>query len=699
MRRAHPPRIQLGSRLGTFPKHRPTRYNGSILEAGGENPTMEHADVLLTGGVVVTMNKDYDVFPKGALAVRDNVIVGVGPADKVSSQFTAAEVLDCTGTYVTPGLVNAHTHIPMTLLRGLADDLRLDVWLLGYMMPVEREFVSPEFCYRGALLACAEMIRSGTTLLADMYYFEGEVARAVAEAGLRGVLGQTVLKFPSPDAESFEQSLAYTRSFIEEWQGHPLITPAVAPHAPYTNTAEILQACTALAREYDVPLLTHLAETRQEVEDSRREHDRPVITWVNELGLLEAKVLAAHCVHVDQDEIRTMQRHGTSVAHNPTSNLKLASGIAPVQEMLDRGLKVGIGTDGTASNNDLDMFDEMRLAAFLAKGATFDPTALPARQALTMATRMGAEALFAGDVTGSLEVGKRADVIMIDASPLHNFPHFERDPNAVYSRIVYASKSTDVVNVMCDGRWLMRDRHLLTIDEAAVRQKADEYARRIDAFLIAREDNILSKLVAIGGLEQEESFEIQVKARMDHPEAVQDLLDHKDVELVRHTHYRQYDTYFMFKDESQGRVRYREDDALDPRGQISGVRTRLTYTMPTKEREFAEAILLSRSQFIAPADRPLRFYREYFKPDTERTVEKERRRWHVLYKGVLFYINLDDLHLPDKPGNYLEVKSRTWSLQDADYKAQLTSEIMGILGLSFQQVVRREYIDLAAPVA
>ena len=343
---------------------------------------MEQVDTLLVGGIVVTMNQNYDVFADGAIAIRDNQIIAIGPQSEITAAYTADSTLDCSGQVIMPGLVNAHTHVPMTLLRGLADDLRLDVWLMGYMMPVEREFVSPEFCYQGTLLACAEMIRGGTTCLADMYYFEADVARAVAEAGLRGVLGESVLKFPTPDAGSYEDGLDYTRKFIEEWRDHPLVTPAIAPHAPYTNTAETLKACAELAKEYDVPLLTHIAETRLEVEDSRRDHDMRVVPWVKSQGMLDAKVLAAHCVHVDSDEMRMMRQHGTRVVHNPTSNLKLASGIAPIKDMLDRGIVVGIGTDGTARNNDLDMFDEVRLAAFLAKGATADPTAVPARQAL-----------------------------------------------------------------------------------------------------------------------------------------------------------------------------------------------------------------------------------------------------------------------------------------------------------------------------
>src|SRR5690606_3151973 len=351
---------------------------------------METIDTLLVGGVVLTMNQALDRIDDGAVAIRGDSIVAVGPADELRARYQAAEVVDCSGQIILPGLVNAHTHMPMTLLRGMADDLRLDVWLMGYMMPTEREFVTPEFCRLGTELAGAEMVRGGTTLCADMYYYEADIAAATAEAGLRGVCGQSVMKFPAPDADSYDESLAYTRRFIEEWKGHPLIVPSVAPHAPYTTTDEILRACTELAVEYDVPLQIHLSETRLEVDESWEQFEKRVVTRVADLGLFDAKTLAAHCVHVDSEEIRLLHKHGASVAHNPTSNLKLASGIAPVVEMLERGVTVGVGTDGPASNNDLDMFEETRLAALLAKGATFDPTALPAKDALLMATRWGA---------------------------------------------------------------------------------------------------------------------------------------------------------------------------------------------------------------------------------------------------------------------------------------------------------------------
>ncbi|HEX3049068.1 MAG TPA: amidohydrolase family protein, partial [Aggregatilineaceae bacterium] len=490
-------------------------------------------------------------------------------------------------------------------------------------------------------------------------------------------------------------SLAYTRQFIEAWRGHPLIVPAVAPHAPYTCTDEILRACAELALEYNVPLLTHILETRQEAEDSWTQFEKKVVDRVSELGVFRAKTLAAHCVHVDSPQIKTLHDCGVSVAHNPTSNLKLASGIAPVKEMMDRGVILGIGTDGAASNNDLDMFEEMRLAALLVKGATFDPTALPARDALYMATRGGAQALFLEDITGSLEVGKRADVIVVERNPLHNSPHFERDGSTIYSQIVYASQASDVRHVLVNGRWLMRDRTLLTLDEEHIRAEADNYARQIDRFLIAREGNILNKLVAIGGLQQEESFEIQVKARIDSSDVIQRLLAHPVVQVVRHNHYRQYDTYFLFADEEQGRVRYREDDFIEENGQTGAVRTRLTYSIPAKEREFDDAVLLSHSRFIAPADRPLRFYREYFQATQECEIHKDRMRWHILYKGVLFYVNHDRIMVPSIDDQYIEIKSRTWSLRDAEYKASLASEILNqVLTVPTSDRVRTEYVEL-----
>ena len=653
---------------------------------------MADVDLILTNAIVLTMDREYRIFAPGAVAVAGMGIAAVGPMHDILAAYPKAERFDCGGKALTPGLINAHTHAPMTLLRGMADDLRLDVWLLGYMMPVEREFVTPEFCRLGTLIACAESIRSGVTCFADMYYFEEAVAEAVAQAGMRAVCSQTVLKTPSPDAASYEDSLESARSYISRWKDHPLVIPSVAPHAPYTCTPEILQACTDLAVEFDVPLHTHLSETLDEVEQWRELYDMPVIPWVKKQGLLEAKVLAAHCVHIDDGEIHTLEHAGVGVAHNPSSNLKLSSGFAPVVEMLEAGLNVGIGTDGPASNNDLDMFEEMRLASFVAKAVSGDPTALPARQAFEMATHMGARALHLGHLTGSLEPGKRADLILIDLGSLHSLPQFDRDPNALYSRLVYATKSTDVADVMVNGRWLMRDRVLQTIDEASLVTAAAEVARRIDAFLIQREGSLLTKLVAIEGAQQEESYEIQIKVRLQDPAPVLVGSGVESLEVVRKAHYQEYDTYFSFQDPAQGRLRYREDEFVDDVGTVFNVRYRLTLTGPA--REYDHTVPLSRSRFIAPATHSLRFYREYFQPVRETEINKDRRRWLVRFHGKEFFVNLDRILKPALEQTYLEIKSRTWSRGDAEEKAGLILELMEVLGAGEAQVVKDEYPDL-----
>ncbi len=657
---------------------------------------MADVDLILKNAAIVTMDEGFRVITHGALAVEGDSLVAVGEESDVLREFNSDETVDCGGNIVIPGLVNAHTHVPMTLLRGLADDRRLDVWLLGYMMPVEREFVSRDFCRLGTQLACAEMIRGGVTTFADMYYFEDSVAQATADVGMRAVCSQTVLKFPSPDAASFEDSLAAGREFIQAWKDHPLIVPSIAPHAPYTCTPEILRACTELAVEFDVPLHIHLSETLPEVEQWRDEHGMPVIPWVKKLGLFEAKVLAAHCVHIDDGEINTLAHARAGVAHNPSSNLKLASGFAPVVDMLKAGLHVGIGTDGPASNNDLDMFDEMRLASFIAKGKTGDPTALPARVTFAMATRLGAQALHLGHLIGSLEPGKRADFAVIEHDTLHSSPHFGREPDAVYARLVYAMKSTDVTDVMVNGRWLMRGRKLLTVEEKPLLEAAADYAARIDTFLIEREESVLSKLVAIEGAIQEESYEVQIKVSLDDPAQVIEALKGEAFEIVRNAHYQEYDTYFLFVDDTQGRLRHREDEFVGADGEVFKVRYRLTLTGPAAEMEFPNSVLLSRSRFLAPATHGLRFYREYFKPSSEIEIHKERLRWLVRFRGVEFFVNIDRVSRPEHEGWFLEVKARTWSRRDAQEKAALISDLLQELGTEGSQAVRVEYPDLLA---
>jgi 5-methylthioadenosine/S-adenosylhomocysteine deaminase len=650
-------------------------------------------DLLLTNATILTMDERFTVHRGSAVAVAGDAIAAVGPD---AEALEARERIDCGGRVVMPGLVNAHTHVPMSLLRGLADDLRLDVWLMGYMMPVEREFVDPDFVRLGTKLGCAEMIRSGITCFADMYYFEDAVAEATAEAGMRAFCSQTVLRFPSPDATSFEEGLARARAFIERFKGHPLIVPGPAPHAPYTTTPEILRACAELAAEHDVPLHIHLSETAFEVDDSRREHGMPVVPWVKRQGLFDAKVLAAHCVHVDEGEMRALKNFGAGVAHNPTSNLKLGAGVAPAARMRELGLHVGIGTDGPASNNDLDMFEETRLAALLAKGIGGDPTALPAREALAMATRLGACALHMGHLTGSLEPGKRADLIVLDLEPTHNVPSFARDASGIYAQIVYAAKSTDVVDVMCNGRWLMRDRELLTLDEPALRAAAREQAARIDTFLRGREISVLQKLVAIGGAIEQESFEVQVKARIGSAGQVLDVLNSDALTVIRASHYRQHDIYWSFEDADQGRLRYREDEFLDEDGTVTGARGRLTLTGRTREERFG-AVLLFRSRYLAPATHSARFYREYFRPVAEQVVEKDRRRWLVAYRGVEFYVHLDRLRQPAADGWFVEVKSRTWSRRDARDKAAIIADLLALFGASPDDALADGYVELANP--
>ncbi len=657
---------------------------------------MSKIDQLIVNAIVVTMDEDYRILQDGAIAIKDDEIVAIGESDQITASYESDRVLDCAGQALIPGLINAHTHAPMTLLRGLNDDQRLDVWLLGYMMPVEREFVSPDFCKLGTLIACAEMIRGGITCFADMYYYEDTVAQATAVAGMRAICGQTVVKFPSPDAESYEDSINSARSFIETWKDHDLVIPSIAPHSAYTTTEDILRECTEIALEFDVPLHIHSAETSQEQDQWRETHDMPVVPWLKKHGIFEAKTIAAHCVHVDEGEIHTMEHSRTGVSHNPSSNLKLASGFAPVQEMLSSGLNVGIGTDGPASNNDLDMFEEMRLASFVAKATTGDPTALPARTTLAMATIIGAKALHIDHLTGSIQVGKKADVVLVNLDALHVQPYFLRDPESIYSRLVYAAKSTDVTHVMVNGKWLMVDKKLETIDEAPLVKAAEEYARKIDAFLIEREGSVLSKLIAIGEATQEESYEVQIKVRLPDPTPVSLKLNSGILDIIRAAHYLEYDTYFSFSEPNQGRLRYREDEFVDQQGEVYNVRYRLTLTGPAAERAYPNFVLLSRSRFIAPATHSLRFYHEYFKPESETEITKDRLRWLVRFKGEEFFINIDRLIRPEIDGSFLEVKSRTWSRRDAERKSELISELLAELGITDPVPVEDEYPDLIA---
>lgn len=649
--------------------------------------------IVLKNALVLVMDKALTKFEKGAIVIKDSTIAAVGDQTKIESQFAGAEFIDCGGKVLMPGFINTHAHIAMNLIRGFSDDLRLDVWLNGYIMPVEREFVTPDFVRLGTQLGCAELIRTGVTCFLDMYYFEDVVAQATAEMGVRGVLAQTVMKYPTPDAHSYEESMEYCTRFIEKWKGHELITPAVAPHAPYTTGEEILKATKDLALKYDVPLHIHISETAQEAETMRKEKGMPVVPFVKKQGVFEAKTIAAHCVHIDEGEMRTLEHSNVGVAHNPSSNLKLASGIAPITRMLELGLKVGIGTDGTASNNDLDFFEEMRLASFLAKGSTGDPTVVPAQQTLSMATRIGAEAIHMADQIGTLEVGKKADLILIDVHTLHNSPTFKHSDYGIYAQLIYAGKSTDVTDVMVNGKWLMRDHELLAVDEKDLIAQSQVYAEKMDAFIISREKSVLSKLIAIGGASQEESFEVQAKVAIRDRKKVLEQLESSQISIIRKRHYHEYDTYFKFASSDEGTVRFREDHFVEDNGKISHVRSRLTLIGPTREHHYPQDVLLSRSRYLAPATQSLRFYREYFKPDSEIEIEKDRLRFLIEFEGEEFFVNLDQMNKPDM-GYFLEIKARTWSMNDAEEKSAKIGKLIRFLGIEEAEKICKDYLEM-----
>jgi 5-methylthioadenosine/S-adenosylhomocysteine deaminase len=432
---------------------------------------------IVTGGAVVTVDAARHIYNPGAVAIDGTTIVGVGPAADIASRFTAAQQINTVGSIVIPGLINTHGHAPMVLYRGLADDLRLQEWLEKYIFPAEAKTVSREMVRAGTRLAALEMIQSGTTAYADMYYFEEEVARATKAAGMRGVLGQTIIKFPVPDAKTPQEGLARNEAFIKEFAKDDLIVPAVAPHAPYTLDAKDLLASRALATKYGVPLLIHVAETETELGSSKKAHSgMSPVAYLQSIGFWGPRTVVNHGVWVDAADIKLLRSHQVSVSHNPESNMKLASGIAPVPEYLAAGVTVGHGTDGAASNNDLDMFEAMRFAALLHKVKTGDPRAVPATSALEMATINGAKALGLEGQIGSLEAGKRADLVVVSTSSARMTPIY--DP---VSHLVYAAHGEDVRTVMVNGRVLMRDRKMLTLDEPAVLAEARKLSASVRA--------------------------------------------------------------------------------------------------------------------------------------------------------------------------------------------------------------------------
>jgi 5-methylthioadenosine/S-adenosylhomocysteine deaminase len=433
---------------------------------------MEEIDILITNGTVLTMEPDGQVIENGAVAVKGDTIVALGD----SSAFVgnpASQVIDAQGGLIMPGLVNTHTHAAMTCFRGLADDLPLMTWLNDHIFPAEAK-LNDRIVYAGTMLACAEMIQSGITCFCDMYLFEGAVAEAAKAAGMRAVVGEVLYDFPSPNYGPIESGFAYTESLIKTWRDDPLITIAVEPHSPYLCSADLLRRAAAISRNHCVPLVIHVSETESEVEKSLAEKGKTPVAYLADLGILSSNLLACHCVVLKEGDIDLLKNFGVKVAHSPESNMKLASGIAPVPEMIEAGVCVGLGTDGCASNNNLDLFSEMDTAAKLHKVNRLDPTVMDAKTVAAMSTIQGAQALGLGDVTGSLQQGKRADLIIIDLNKPHLTPMY-----SPFSHIVYAVKAEDVTTAIINGRIVMQDRKLVSLDMKAVMAEVERISRMI----------------------------------------------------------------------------------------------------------------------------------------------------------------------------------------------------------------------------
>ena len=437
------------------------------------------ADLLITGGTVVTMDGTRSIYDDGAVAVTGDTIIAVGPRSEIEAKYQARQTINATNHLILPGFINGHTHVPMTLFRGIHDDVTLNDWLYKYIFPAEAKNVTEEFVRWGTRLAVAEQIRSGVTTFADMYYFEDAVAEETKAAGMRGVLGETFIDFPAPDNKTNAAMLAYTEKFLRKWQGDPLVHAAPAPHSIYTCSQKTLQDAAALARKYHAPILIHVAEMKKELDDSLKQNRMSPVQYLEKIGVLGPDVVAAHCIFVDAADRKTLAQRQVGCVHNPSSNMMIASGVAPVPEMRAAGIAVGLGTDGPAgSNNDLDLMEEIDLAAKLAKITRMDPLAINAKAVVEMATIDGAKALHMDKEIGSLEKGKKADLILISLDEPNAVPMYD-----VYAQLAYALKASDVETVIIGGRIVMRDRKLLTVNEPEAIAKAREYKKKIAASL------------------------------------------------------------------------------------------------------------------------------------------------------------------------------------------------------------------------
>ena len=434
----------------------------------------QSVDLIISGGTIVTMDAEKRLIENGAVAVQKSKIVAIGTASDIARKFLAKQTINTQNKAIIPGLINTHTHIPMSLFRGISDDLDLQEWLTKYIFPAEAKNVTEDFVRVGTRLGLAEMIRGGTTTYCDMYYFEDAVADETARAGVRGVLGETIIDFPVPDNKTNAEAMAYAEKFINKWKNDALIVPALAPHAPYTVSTEHLNQIRRLSDKLNAAVVIHVAETQKEVSDISKQYGSRPIAYLSKIGFLNNRTIAAHVVFANNEELDVLKKLGVGVAHNPQSNMKLASGVAPVPQMLLKDLPVGLGTDGAASNNDLDMWEEMDTAAKLHKVFSGDPKVVNAEQAFEMATIRGARALHLEKLIGSIEIGKRADIAVVDFDDLHQTPYFN-----VYSSLVYATKASDVRTVVINGRVVMLDRRLLTLDENDIKKSANAYRRKI----------------------------------------------------------------------------------------------------------------------------------------------------------------------------------------------------------------------------
>ena len=437
-------------------------------------PRAQKVDLLVLGGTIVTMDGGRRVIADGGMAVTGGRIVAIGPRAEIEGHYTSRQRLNAAGKLIVPGLINGHTHIPMVLFRGLADDLDLQDWLTKYIFPAEAKNVSEEFVRAGTRLGLAEMIRGGTTTYCDMYYFEDAIADETAKAGVRGVLGETIIDFPVADNKTNAEAMAYVEKFVNHWKGNELIIPAIAPHAPYTVSEEHLRAARAFSDRTGAPIVTHISETKRELDNSVREKGASPVAYLERIGFLNERVIAAHMVWPQGTDLSILKRRGVGVVHNPQSNMKLAAGVAPVPKMMDDGISVGLGTDGAASNNDLNMWEEMDTVAKLHKVFSGDPKVISAQQAFELATIRGAQALHLEKEIGSLETGKRADFLIIERDALNQIPLYN-----IYSDLVYATKASDVESVVINGRIVMRNRRLLTLNEAAIKNEAGRFREKI----------------------------------------------------------------------------------------------------------------------------------------------------------------------------------------------------------------------------